>query len=571
MTDRRRYLLIGLAVFLVGVAMRTLPLHWTSLPYNVDGYHFAALARKAGAAGHLAAAGRFLNPDEYVFAAYLTGVSQATGAGPLAVSQFLVAVIGTVPALVVVSVVRRVCARRDWKPSHTRIAATLAGLALAAEGVYLGRSAAVSSEMLGHALVLVTVIAFYRALRTERPAWMALTLVSVAFLPFTHNLGAMVAALALLAVFVRSLRRPTTRRVAFGIVVLVGFWTFTVAYYQFTGLAEASYVSSLPGLFLAWLVFLVAFVSLLPSVGTTVQRLVPAGLIVGVVTLLVANHFLPIFPGTAGTDALQLALLLPIAGIGLLAAWGLPRASDAGGPAVVVGSLLAAPLVLIGFALTGSLTHEYESLAVRSQIFTHFSMCALASLAVVDVGVRRTSKTAVRTAVRRLAVPLLALCVVASVPVAFAGLHATSAQPTVTPSEFATATFASNEIDGGWVGDGHVVILSTNYYPGRADARYTPLYGWLHGNGPPPNCPVVAQRSWTTVGAQLFPSSPTAVTTRRYDRWVARRNVVYSAHGRDPLVITTPRGSGTCSVDTGRGPAAGLSATGSGRGNVTRR
>ncbi|MCO8255395.1 sodium/phosphate symporter [Haladaptatus sp. AB618] len=572
--SRRGTVLAALAVFLVGVGMRTLPLHWTPLPYNVDGFHFAALAHRAGRTGHLSAAAQFIHPDEFVFTAYLTAVSQATGVAPLHVAQLLVAVIGTVPALVVFVLVWGICEQLGWRRSHTRLAAVLGGLLLSLDGVYLGRSAAVSSEMLGHALVVLTALAFYRALRTERPAWMALTLGFVVALPLTHNLSALVGALVLLAIFVRSLgvrtHVPTRRRAVFGSAIVALFWLDMLVYYQHTNLTAAGYVTALPGLLVAWMVFLVLFAGWLPSAGTVVQRFLPTFAVGGVGTLLVANHFLPIFPGSASTAPLQLALLVPLALVGLVAAWGLPKLARDAGPSVVVVGLLVGPLVLIGFAMTGSLTHEYEALAVRGQVFAHFALAALAAITAVDIGLRRKSSS-VPTLGRRAVVPLVALCVVASAPFAFAGLHATPAQPTVTPTEFATGTFAANHVQGGWIGDGHMVIMTTNYYKDRTSAQYTPLYEWLKSGGgstkggtvapdtPPPACPIVAQRSWTTLGAQVFPASPTKISADRYDHLTANRSVVYSASGRDPLVVTTPRRAGNCPVGPNEGPAAGLS------------
>ncbi len=549
MSNRRETALAVLAVCLVSVAMRLLPLHWTPLPYNVDGFHFTALARMTSATGDFAATGPHLNPDEYVFTAYLTAVSQVTGVEPLAIAQFLVAIVGTVPALAAMVFVYHICDQLGWRRSHTRVAAVLAGLILAVEGVYLGRSAAVSSEMLGHAFVVLLALSFYRALRTERPAWMALTVAFVVALPLTHNLGSMVAALVLFAIFVRSLGTAATRRrVVFGSTVLLFFWGFMLYYYQTAGLAEASYITALPGLFLAWVILLATLALWLPSAGSVVQRLIPVCVVGGVVGLLVANHFYPIFPGTASTALLQLAFLLPVALVGLVAAWGLPKLSRDHGLSVVIVGLLSGPLALIGFSMTGNLTHEYEALAVRGQIFGHFALGVLAAIAAVDIGYRYRSSQSV---VRRSVVPLVILCVVVSAPFAFAGLHATSAQPTVTPSELSTGSFASNHIDDSWLGDGHIVIMSSRYYPNRTSARYTPLYQWLQQGGSAPNCAIVAQRSWTTVGAQMFPSSPVSVTTDRYDRWTAHRDVVYSASGRDPLVVTMPRGSNNCPVEQG--------------------
>ncbi|WP_049972785.1 hypothetical protein [Haladaptatus cibarius] len=540
MSDRRPLVVGALAVFAVAVAVRTLPLYWTPLPYNLDGFHFVALAQETIAQGHFPARSK-LNPDEYAFTTFVAAASTMTGVRPIVIAQPLIAVIGAVPCLVVAAIARRFAERLGWTGAHVGRTAILAGLFLAVEGIYLGRSVAVTSEGLGLLFVVLLALAFHRTVHTARFGWAGFSILLVGLLPITHNLASMVGALVVTAIFVSFLFRPTARGGVLGGGILVGFWAYLGSYYAIAGLNEVGRLTALPGLFVAWGIVLVALLVWLPTTTPTIQRVVPSAILVGGALVFLANLFLPVFPGTASTEPLAVALTAPLLLVGFVAVWGLPYVT--GRESSVATALLFAPIVLVGFALSGNPTVEYQDIAARGQIYLHLSVAILAALAAVDIGFRRTSQSSGYRRLRRAAVPLLLLCLVVSSPLAFAGLRATPAQPTVTPAELQTATFTSNHVPGQWASDGHIAILATNYYTGT-DARYTPIYEWLRGGTAPPNCPVVAQRSWTTVGAQLFPASPATVNATQYDRLVERRNVVYTVSSDDPLVLVS--GSTRC-------------------------
>ena len=53
MNNRRSFALVAAAVFLIAVAMRTIPLYWSPLAFNTDGFKFASLARETIRYGHI--------------------------------------------------------------------------------------------------------------------------------------------------------------------------------------------------------------------------------------------------------------------------------------------------------------------------------------------------------------------------------------------------------------------------------------------------------------------------------------------------------------------------------------
>lgn len=93
-------------------------------------------------------------------------------------------------------------------------------------------------------------------------------------------------------------------------------------------------------------------------------------------------------------------------------------------------------------------------------------------------------------------------------------------------------TFASTALDEPWTSDDHITRAENNYYGSEHNQGPRPVYDWLQG-GDPPICSVIAQDSWTTVGAQLFPASPEQLDKETYARWQLENNVIYVS-GDDP-------------------------------------
>lgn len=149
---------------------------------------------------------------------------------------------------------------------------------------------------------------------------------------------------------------------------------------------------------------------------------------------------------------------------------------------------------------------------------------------------------ALATAVK-IGLPLaLVLIAVMTMPIAFIELEALSYQGTTTEAEFSAATFASMTVDQPWTSDDHITRVEGNYYGSEHNAGPSPVYNWLHG-GDPPACATVAEDSWTTVGAQLYPAPPQQLDEGTYADWQATNDLIYvSGQGDDRFVIVVPPG-----------------------------
>jgi len=513
------------AVFAVGVAARLSPLGRSPLPYNTDGFVFASGAERVLAADAVALTGPAAPAaDQYLFVTLAAVVSELTGVAPLYVLQGLVACLGVVPALVAVAYVRAILA--DLPRPHRRGAAAFVGVGLALDGPYLFRTMSVNGEVLGLAVLFPFALALHRALRTDRPAWIAATVALAATLPFVHNLTALIAGLIATVLVALSLaRRPSSRRAAAGAAGVAGFWAFTVGYYELVALPKAGAVSAALGLFLAWIVAAVALARWLDTATPTVQRAVPLVAFAAGAGVFALNAVAPVFPGTATTSPRLLALAGPLLCLLGVAAVGLPRLATRRGLAVFAA--VFGPLAAVGFAFTGGSTPLYQDLALRASTFLHPGALVAVAAAIAALCRRRP-------ALGRVAVCFAVAALVASAALPFAGLGTIPFEPVTEPAELDAVTAADDRAPAGWATDAHLALAADNYRSSGATAA--PVAAWLRGDTGPPDCPTLARESWTTVGA------PTAVEPHRisrpaYEEWLMNGSVLYASGGADGLAL----------------------------------
>lgn len=550
MTRRARFPLAVLAVFLLALAMRTLVLYRSPLPFNPDGIHHAQLASEAVASGRLPLAR--MGTDDLHFEALLATVSTVTGVSTLRVAQPASAVVGAAPAILGVAVARRLSLRRGWGGSRARVAAIVAGLLLAVEGLYLHRSMATDEQTVGLFLVPLAVVAASRGSRTGRTAWWVVAAGTLVALPPVHNLDATVAALSLVVLVVLGVVwRPfdaRRRRLA----VLTGAFVLALPAYHVVverltpaRILQEARLTDVPGLLLAWAVAIALLSVVLVRSSARTQRVVGwsvAGTLFG---LLALNATTTVFPGTPATPKVLLTLLFPLAIPVALAVWGGPESTtpdDDGGALVALGGGV---FVLVGVSVTASLTPEYLATAYRSTTFLHFPVLVAAGIGVAALLGR--SPSADRPTVRVVVVALVVVAAATSIPVAFGGLTMLPYKGVTTTGEYAASEFAATNGGSQWAGDDHIVRIGPFISPGSNGSR-RPAFRWLAGRGDPPDCLTVVQRSWTTTGAQFYPAPPARLSVGTYRAWRASSSVVYHGGGGDPIRAGIPRSGrgGTC-------------------------
>lgn len=532
-----RHFQVGAAgVLVVAVALRLGPLLQSPLPFNPDGVVYAGTVAAALERGSLPLARMAV--DELHFASLLAVVSHATGRSALSIAQPALAVVGAVPALLVVAAGRRLAAAADV--SWIRGVGLLAGGLLAVEGLYLHRSMPVDEQTVGLLLVPVAAYALARCWTDRR--WGVVLAVALVALPVVHNLDSAVAGVLVVAAALHYAVRGRRRgALALGVGGLL-YWLYVAGYslgvaaHTPASIVQNARITDVPGLFVAW-VILVAFGSAwFVSLSARRQRQLLAAGFGSWFVLLGVNAVVPVFPGMPTTTTLVLVgvacLLVPAA----VAAYGAPAAARTRF-GVPFTAQVAAVFGFVGVSLTAALTPAYVNTLYRVQTFVHLPAMAFAAVGVAMVASRRgwrpsSGKTRVLAAV-------VVVAAAASIPVAFAGLDALAYKGVTTEAEFEAASFATTHVAGEWAADDHAGRIA-RYHGPDAGGQVLPVYEWIHGGAQPPGCPVVSQQSWTTTGGQFYPKPPVAVSTGVYESFVDTRNVVYSSSSRDALVVTTP-------------------------------
>jgi hypothetical protein len=551
MNRRRGYVLVCLAVFAVALAMRTITLYWSPFPATLDGFGYAALARRTIATGHLPV--DRLRADNVVFATVLGLAGSVTGVRPVTVAQPLIAVVGAGSCLTGVAITRRIGWRLDYAGREVRLAAALAGLTLAVEGLYLRRTGVADEEAVGLLLVPLLAIALHRALRTQRPAWLASTALLCLVFPLVHTFSTLLAATTAIAVLATQLLRvPTRRFVAIGGLV-AGFWAYFALYYEAAARLGITvpYVGRIlahPGLFVAWLVVLVIGILWLRR---TSPRLQAGTLLAPIATgflVVIANVFVPIFPGTVSTPLAVLVPVLLFVVPVVLAGRGLPLVAADRAEGAVIVALLAAPVIQTYFALTASLTPEFFGTVMRTQTFAHLPVVVLAALSAAGIAasatVPRGRLRSLRRASRATVPAVLLVVALLTAPVAFVDLDTASYPSTTTESEFAAASFAATHVTDRWTAADPLSRVGGLYYPDESDVSQRPVYRWLTG-GSPPTCPTLSREAWTTTGAHLFPFAPATIDETRYRTWLSRRDLVYTTTAPYRISLSLPAANAT--------------------------
>lgn len=536
-TGRPTYLLVGLATVTVALALRLAPLFWSPLPATLDGFRYVRLAESVLHSGTLPTAQ--LDADEFGFTLELVLVSLVGDVRPLRMAQPMVAVAGAMTPLVALAFVRRLGWEQDWSPRAVRLMATLAAFAVAMEGIYLRRTGVPDEEALALILVPLVVLAAHRFLSSHQLSWGGVTVVLLAFFPPLHNLGTLLAVLSVGGVAALHLARvPDRRTIGFALALLAGSWVYFIAYFEvaellglrltYSGLLRAK-----PGLFVAWLIVLLVGVVWFRTASSRARRLVFLTPIAGGFCIVLLNLFTPLFPGTIRSPPLVVGMVVALVVPVILAAGSLTTLTR--GTGLPLLALLAAPTIVVYYALTAALTPEFFGAVLRIQTYAHPTALILAGVTVVALKERRAWPFGRG---KQLAIGVLVVALLVMVPLGFVNLDTASYPSTTFESEFAAAGFSGTHVPGAFATDHSLSRVAIHYYQNQ-DGTFVPTQAWLTG-GVPPACPTLAQHSWTTTGAHLFPTQPETIQSSRFTAWRTSNHLVYTAGGHDPAWLVVP-------------------------------
>lgn len=552
--SRVRFALALGALLTAGIALRSIPLWQSPLPFNPDGIIHARNAKVAIETGHLPLGQIFT--DDLAFGSFLAALSSVTGVRPLFVSQPVIAVVGTLPAIVAAMFARRWVSRLDSTADRARFAGVVGGALVAIGGIYLYRSAPVDEQTPGLLLVPLALAAVVAWLYREDRRWLVVAAPLLLVLPPLHNLESVLIALSLTALFgFVVVQGGRSRRLVVGAGALAsGFWLYNAGYtlgvteLTATGVHQQDRVTNAPGLVVAWVILGVTGIAWFERVRERTKRAVLFAPFLACFGVLAVNAFVPVFPGLPETTPIVLASALALAVPAGIACWGYPVVGRVTENRALLTTLLAGPLILLGFSLTTELSPVYFATATRTQWFLYVPVLALTGVTVAWIGRERLAG---RPGIQVGFVVIVVLAVGFGVPIAFAELSVFSYQGITTTGEFVASTFAHEHAPSTWASDDHLVRIARYYATGSRSVNGTvvPVYSWVHdASAPPPDCVLVAKDSWTTVGAQFYPRPPATVVPERLERVDQTAHRIYHGGSAQRIRIFQPTGAGSCDV-----------------------
>ncbi|HLE54095.1 MAG TPA: hypothetical protein VI999_02475 [Thermoplasmata archaeon] len=519
------------SLYCIALAFRLVPLLFSPLPFNIDGFPLAKIAQGMTASG----AWR-LDPSDVnsynlkmpVYSLLWSAVSQLGGLDVLLGLQFVMPFVTStvvLPAyLLAVKATRR------------PVAGFAAGLFIAIFGSFLFVTSAAMKEAVS-LVVLPSVVLLFAERADPRKRGLALLLLLL--LPFLHHLTTLLALGMVAALVVLGQARAIEQRrfrwrslfldLATGPLPALSAW----AYYQAVdmGFLGAVTTADAIALFLGITVLLAASLARMrrpvpprlgrPLAGPAHPILVVPALAIGILLL---NERTSVFAGAIGTQGPLLPVLLAVAVLAGFAFVGyqlLRRTANRANELVL--AMLVAPTALILFGFLRGLDPLSQALVYRTFDFLDYALAVLAGIGFVAAWSRLRGS---RTARLVLAAGFLG-ALLATTPMVYNSQAVFGVDNVTTPAEFeALAVLASL----------HPVNVTT-------DQRLANVASWWFGLRTDVSLPILLRDNaslsghdyalvlerWTSVGAQEHPAPNVVLPAFILERFLGEHRVVYAA------------------------------------------
>ncbi len=511
------------------LALHLVPLLFSPLPFNPDGFALANVAGQMGTTGSWRIDGTGVIENNQQMPVYPLLWSSVARLGGLDVLTGLQAIMPLVLATVVLPTYLL-----SVKATGHRVAGFGAGLFVALFGSFLFLTSSAMRESIGLLIFPMVVLLFHE--RSD-PRKRALAVLLLLVLPFVHHLTTlialgMVSALVVLAQS-RSIARGTFSVRTLALDVLTGPALAMVAWLYYSSVREVDVprITS-PGA----IALLLAIVILLTGLLVPMRRparlppgrrvvspasrvlLVPA---VGFAALWV-NGRTSLFVGVLGTqDALvtilpAVAVLIAFAFVGYqLLRRTANRAND------LVLAMLVAPTALILFAFLRGLDPFSQQIVYRSVDFMDYALALLAGIGLAAGWSRLRSS---RPAQLALGASFFAV-LLATTPMAWNSQAVFGVDNVTTPAEFQALAVLASLHPRSVATDQRLALVGLNWFGYRVSSTLPFL---LAGNESVAGYDyAVVLESWTTVGAQVFPAPNVIVSAQVFDAFVQANRIVY--------------------------------------------
>ena len=236
---------ICLLLFLIGFSARLIPLQFSNLPFNIDGFPLARISEIMISSGGIPEPGNYNSLLNYnmkmpIFSLLLSQFSLVLGIEPLVILPYFCALIGSLAVIFIYMLTREL--------TNNDIAAFSAGLFAALSGLFVYVTTAAMKQLLA-----IVLLCFMFYLYSNRRDWrFRLGLIMVlAILPFTHHLATLMAILALSFALVGTMFRrseehvKTIKEFALDVITGPGILLVSLVYYKSVNLEFVSQVANI--------------------------------------------------------------------------------------------------------------------------------------------------------------------------------------------------------------------------------------------------------------------------------------------------------------------------------------
>jgi hypothetical protein len=538
---------LAFLLLLIALCARLVPLQFSDLPYNIDGFPLARISDIMIDTGKIPDAAGFegllgYNMKLPVFSMVLAMFSLVLGIEPLALLPYFCALIGSLSVIFVYALAREL--------TENELAAFSAGMFAALTGLFVYVTTAAMKQLLA-----ITLLCFILYLYSRRRDWrFRLAMVAGLFiLPFTHHLTSLIALLALSFSLAGTAFRRSEHHVRtpgeFVLDALTGPCILLVSllYYRFANLEIVDEVMNLnDAVLLASVALISAVAARMLSMtaqtkpwffmrgsegkGLTVWNILDEKVLVLVVGIgaLYLNSRMHVFLGGRMTSDTLLRLIFPYLLLAVLALIGFNvlRYSKFPRRHIMVGMFLA-PICVMVFSMLRGLDVFGFMVAYRSYNFMDIPLAIAAGVGlayIVGILKKLSNKQAFYKPLPVFAVGIFILLCAMSLPLAYNSQEAFGVQEVTMPHEMSAMGWAAEHGITEIAADQRYGDIIEPYWDVKADKTGP----WrIQANAMTSGSTIIMSASWTHAGAQMYPLENVVFSEASVNNFLDASNVCY--------------------------------------------
>ncbi len=546
MRSNRHFLAI-IALFIISLAFRFVPLLFSTLPFNIDGFPLVKISEDIIETGHWELSypegtSDFVvyNTKMPVMSLIISSFAIVFGKTAMEIAQVIVPFLSST-AIVLIYLIA-------FKITKNQLVSFFAGLALALNGFYVYLGAAVMKETVG---LVILLLGIYLYQGRDDPRKRVLASLLLLLLTLTHHLTAWIAFIMVSLLMLNSnalhWHHGTFQKRRFIIDFFSGpfIFIFTVIYYKIVDLAFFNRVSTVNDIALFGSIFILSMI-LCITFSLPKKRKKPKNVILNMKFLIliagfglfIFNGYKRIFPGTIYTTKLFAIYFIPYLLLVSIAIIGLNvvalRKTE---HRPFIAALLMSPFVVILFAMLKGFDAFTFILLYRSYDFIDFGLAICAGIGagylinrIVKVSIKKEKQSKAAFGLKAsLSIVFLVICL-STVPLGYNGQEFFGAQDTTYNYEFDAMKWVNENAPENKINtDERLNDIMNPYFD--LETEKTLPWKLKYNRELEPDKMLFMEDKWTDDGAQMSPMEPIVISQKNFDNTLVNNNIIYSTKG----------------------------------------